>query len=70
MLLGKYGGPHQTSVLRILLDDDEVSGQAVYAIRLLAPAGLEEEIRPFLSHEKAWIRNEARQYLDKVAKKN
>jgi hypothetical protein len=66
MLLGTYGGPERAPSLVSLLDDPEVAGHAVYALRRLGvPDGL-ARVEPLLRHRRAWIRREARKYLDKV----
>lgn len=66
MLLGQYGGQTQSATLAGLLDDPDVAGHALYALRLLkSPAGA-FAARRFLSHSKPWIRQEARKYLAKI----
>jgi hypothetical protein len=66
MLLGHYGGAAQIPTLVQLLDDPEVSGHAVYALRLLSAAGAADKVRPFLDSPKAWVRKEARKYFQKI----
>lgn len=66
MLLGQYGGRSRAPLLVQLLDDSEVAGQALYALRLLAAPGAEEKARALLTHRRAWIRKEAKKYLQKV----
>src|SRR6185312_12261319 len=67
MLLGQYGGPDRASVLFRLLDDREVVGHALYALRLLGVSGAEQRARELERSQRAWIRKEARRYLEKVA---
>jgi hypothetical protein len=66
MLLGQYGGLARVPVLLALLDDPEVAGHALYALRLLgAPEGREPANR-LLEAPQAWVRAEARKYLEKL----
>ena len=67
MLLGQYGGLERAPVLLRLLDDPEVVGHALYALRLLAAPGAEEKARNLEGSGHTWIRNEARKYLKKMA---
>ena len=55
-------------VLVKLLDDDNVAGQAVSAIRRIGDPKLAVHIEPFLNHEKTWIRNEAKKAIEKFNK--
>jgi hypothetical protein len=66
MLLGHYGGAAQIPTLVQLLDDPEVSGHAVYALRLLSASAAADKVRPFLDSPKAWVRKEARKYFQKI----
>ncbi len=68
MLLGQYGGPRRVPVLLRLLDDPEVCGHALYALRLLGKEGAEGRARALLNSPTAWIRREAKKYLEKVTK--
>jgi hypothetical protein len=67
MLLGQYGGRDRAPVLLRLLNDPEVVGHALYALRLLAVPGAEVKARELEGSERTWIRNEARKYLKKMA---
>lgn len=66
MLLGQYGGRDRAPVLFRLLDDPEVVGHALYALRLLAVPGAEVRARELEGSGRSWIRNEARKYLKKM----
>lgn len=66
MLLGRYGGKASIPTLMRLLDDPEVAGQAVYSLRLLGSVDATEKMRPFLDSPKAWVKQEARKYFQKV----
>ncbi len=66
VLLGQYGGKEQVPTLVRLLDDPEVSGHAVHALRLLGASEPAERVRPLLNSPKAWVRKEARKYFQKI----
>jgi HEAT repeat protein len=55
-------------VLIDLLDDDEVAGHAIIALRKLKSKKAYPAIKRFLTHPKAWVRNEAKKALAKVDK--
>jgi hypothetical protein len=65
MVLGRYGGPATVPTLLHLLSDQQVCGHAVYALRLLGACDTAEHVRPFLDHDKTWIRQEARKFFAK-----
>jgi hypothetical protein len=66
MLLGQYGGTPQIPALIDSLDDPEVCGHAVYALRLLGASEAADRVRPFLDSPKTWVRQEARKYFQKI----
>ena len=67
MLLGQYGSAERVPVLLRLLEDPEVLGHALYALRRLrAPEGRVAAER-LLEAPRAWIRQEARKYLKALA---
>jgi hypothetical protein len=65
-VLGKYGGRDRVPVLMRLLDDPDVDGHALYALRLLGVRDAIEPARRLLESPQAWIRQEAKKYLVKV----
>ena len=67
--LAKMKDPRAVDVLIELLDDEVVSGQAVRALRLLAPPEARSALERFVNHPKTWVRNEARRALAKIDKK-
>jgi hypothetical protein len=69
MLLGQYGDRDSVGVLKQLLEDQEVQGHAIYALRLLGVPEVQENIRPFLQSRKTWVRNEAKKYFQKLEKR-
>jgi hypothetical protein len=68
MLLGQYGSHEVVGTLTKLLNDQEVQGHDVYALRLLGAPEVQESIRQFLQSRKTWIRNEAKKYFAKLDK--
>lgn len=67
--LGNMKDPRAVDVLIELLDDEEVAGHAVLALRKLAPPEARSAIERFVDHPKTWVRNEARRALAKIDKK-
>lgn len=66
LALGKFRRqPAAKEVLMNLLDDPEIEGHAIGALRNLNATEAYEGIQPFLNHEKAWIRREAKKALKK-----
>lgn len=67
--LAKMKDPRAVDVLIELLDDEVVFGQAVRALRLLAPPEARSALERFMNHPKTWVRNEAKRALAKIDKK-
>jgi hypothetical protein len=65
MALGKMKNPKAVNVLIGLLDDDEVAGHAIIALRKLNATEARPYILPFIKHPKPWIRREAKKALNK-----
>jgi HEAT repeat protein len=61
--------PRAVDILVGLLDDEEIAGQALHALRLLAPAEARGAMERFVHHRKTWVRKEAVQALAKIDKK-
>lgn len=68
MLLGQYGGHDRVPCLVQLLEDAQVQGHALYALRLLGAAQARVKAEELVDSPRAWIRTEARKYLRKVVK--
>jgi hypothetical protein len=68
MLLGQYGGLDRVATLKKLLEDPEVQGHAVYALRLLGAPEVKENVLPLTQSPRKWIRNEAKKYFKKLEK--
>jgi hypothetical protein len=66
--LGNMKADSVEAVLLDLLEDDEVAGHALLAIRKrkTAPREAEPKIRRLTTHSKAWIRNAAAKTLNAV----
>lgn len=56
------------NILIELLNDDDVAGQAIMAIRKIGDVELVKHVEPLIEHEKTWIRNEAKKTIDKFSK--
>ncbi len=67
--LGNMRNPSAADILIELLDDEEVAGHAIVALRKLAPKRARPHLEKFLSHPKTWVRNEAKAALAKIDKK-
>lgn len=68
MLLGQYGDQNVIGTLKTSLEDREVQGHAVYALRLIGASEVQDDIRPFLQSSKTWVRKEAKKYFEKLEK--
>ena len=68
MAIGKLGGKNEVPVLVDLLQDKEVQGHTVSAIGRIKDPTLIPYVEPFLGHEKTWIRNKAKQVINKLQK--
>ena len=55
-------------VLIACLEDPDVAGHAVAALGKLKAKKAEQQLQRFLTHPKAWIRQEARKALERLAK--
>lgn len=62
--LGKSRHPDATAVALSLIDDETVEGNALEALAKMRVQGAREQIEPFLSSEKARIRQLAKRILD------
>lgn len=68
LALGKIRNPRSTEVLIKLLDDEQVAGHAVMALRKLkAPEAL-DHLERFTRNPQSWIRNEAKKAIAGIMK--
>ena len=66
--LGKMKNPRAVDVLICLLDDDDVVGHALTALRKLKSKQAQSHIVRLINHPNAWVRKVAKQALGKIAK--
>lgn len=66
MALGKMKDARATALLVRLLDDEDVVGHALIALRKLNAIEARPYVLPFLKHPKVWIRREAAKALRKM----
>ena len=48
-----------------LIYDDDVDGQVIDTLYKMGVTGYADLIEPFLTHNRTWIRNEAKRYIQK-----
>jgi len=68
LALARMKNPRAVDALIESLDDEEVAGHAVMALRKMNAKKAESAMRPFTEHPKTWIRNEAKRALEKMKK--
>jgi len=68
--LGNMKNPQAVDVLIDLLQDEEVAGHALIALRKLRPLKARPYIEPFLNHPTTWVRKEAQKAIEKIDKAN
>jgi HEAT repeat protein len=67
--LARMKDPRAVEVLVELLEDEQVAGHAVLALRKLAVPETRAAIEPFAEHPRTWVRREARRALEKIDRK-
>lgn len=68
LALGRMTPELVADLLIALLSDEEVAGHAVIALGQIRDPRAAQAIAPFLAHEKAWIRKEAKKALKRIAR--
>ena len=63
MLLGAKRFSIFATDLITQIDDENVDGHVISTIQKMHAAGFENQVKPFIEHEHAWIRNAAKKYL-------
>ena len=63
MLLGAKQFSRFAADLITQVDDKFVDGQVICTIQKMHVAGFDSEVKPFIEHKHAWIRNAAKKYL-------
>lgn len=64
MLLGNKWSAIHAAALAAHLDDPSVDGHVISTLYRMKARGLVDQVTPFTAHEQAWIRREARRYLE------
>jgi hypothetical protein len=67
--LGQIGDEASVDVLVKCLSDDEVAGHAVEALGRIGDESTVEQIKPFLKHDRRWIRKAAETALKRIERK-
>ena len=65
MLLGKKMFCDYAEQIASLLNDDDVDGHVIDTLYKMGATGYADLIEPFLTHNRTWIRNEAKRYIQK-----
>lgn len=68
MALGRMKTPEAIPLLVDLLDDDDVNGHAIVALRKLKAIETVEDIRKLVNYPRTWVRNEAKKTVAKFEK--
>lgn len=65
MLLGRKKYYKYSERIVHLLNSDDVDGQVIDMLYKMGAGQYVEEIKPFLKHNRTWIRNKAKKYIEK-----
>lgn len=68
LLLGKSRYSCFSESILSLLHDRDVEGHVINTLTKMRVFQYADEIRPFLTHQQTWIRNEAKHYLQRMEK--
>ncbi|HOA78529.1 MAG TPA: HEAT repeat domain-containing protein [Bacilli bacterium] len=68
LLLGRLKSAKAIDSFINLLDDEDINGHIIVAMKYYKNKDLIPYIEPFLNHEKAWIRREAKKAISKLEK--
>lgn len=68
MLLGQRAYAEYAPQIAALLGDRDVGGHCVYTLYKMGAAGYDTEIAPFLTHEKKWVSDYAKRYMQQYGK--
>ncbi len=63
MLLGKTRYSAYADEISALLKDDDVDGHVINILYKMKAFSYGEDVKPFLNHNRTWIKNEAKRYL-------
>lgn len=65
MLLGKKCYINYAEKIAILLNDSDVDGHVIDTLYKMGADSYSTQIKPFVNHNRAWIRNKAKKYIEK-----
>ena len=65
MLLGRKIYSSYADKIVTVLNDDDIDGQVIDTLYKMGAKEYVERIEPFLTHNRTWIRNEAKRYVQK-----
>lgn len=68
LALGRMKTPEAVPLLVNLLDDDDVNGHAIAALRKLKAVETVEDVRKLVNYPRTWVRNEAKKTVAKFEK--
>lgn len=68
MLLGRKVYADYADKIVSLLSDDDVDGHVIDSLYKMQVGGYSIYIKPFLNHNRKWIKNEAEKYITKYGK--
>ncbi len=68
LLLGRKQFASYASRITTLLDDPDVNGQVIDTLYKMGVSDYVDEMKAFLNHDKTWIRNCAKKYVEKYGK--
>ncbi len=66
LLLGKKRYSEYADRIAPLLSSDDVDGQVIDTLYKMGAFGYADEVRTFLNHNRTWIKNSAKRYLEKA----
>ena len=67
LLLGKKCYVDYSGKIATLLTDADVDGHVIDTLYKMGADGYSSQIKPFINHNRAWIRNKAKKYIEKYS---
>ena len=67
MLLGKKCYVNYAEKIATLLNDSDVDGHAIDTLYKMGADDYGSQIKPFVNHNREWIRNKAKKYIEKYS---
>lgn len=65
LLLGRKSYADCADRIVTILEDEDVDGQVINTLYKMQAGQYVELVKPFLSHKRTWIKNEAKRYMQK-----